>query len=556
MKAKVLTANLVWFLYSSVRTRIWRRASKNVETVQTKILMKLLSGNAWTKFGHKHSFGTIDSVSAFQKAVTVQSYEDVKPFIDEIATGTRNVLTTDSVQRFGVSSGSTSASKLVPYTESLIADFQQGIDPWIYYLMRDHLQTLGGKAYWSVTPIGERQRYSSGGIPIGFDDERLYFGKLTQWVLGTVMATPSELALVQNIDAFRYATLRFLLQEKSLSWVSIWNPTFATLFLNPLPKWFDRLIEDIRTGSMSVDLGVTPEVDALIRRSLKKSPRRAEELGRIRALKKGNIYEQVWPNLKLISCWAHGNSGEALKQLQTYFPNVEIQPKGLIATEAFVSFPLRGEESALSINSHFFEFEEVEEKTIRLAHELEVGKKYSVIVTTSGGLYRYRLNDVIEVLGFEAECPLIRFVGKQDKVVDICGEKLNEQFVNNVIKKVISKVSHEPSFWMVAPERSSAQNVEYTLFVQFGSALIIEESLLREVSQEIEASFRENFHYNYCRRLGQLGHCKIFLIRPEQDAFQAYLNTCTEFGQRLGDIKPVALHPYQHWSTKLEGKFI
>ncbi len=178
-----------------------------------------------------------------------------------------------------------------------------------------------------------------------------------------------------------------------------------------------------------------------------------------------------------------------------------------------------------------------------------------MIVTTSGGLYRYRLNDVIEVLGFEVECPLIRFVGRQDKVVDICGEKLNEQFVSNVVKQVISKVSHQPSFWMVAPERSFAQVVEYTLFVQFENTIVVEEEVLRDLSREIDSAFRENFHYDYCRRLGQLGYCKVFLIGSDQDAFQAYLTTCVELGQRLGDIKPVALHPYQEWSTKLQGRF-
>jgi hypothetical protein len=527
-----------------------------VEAVQAKILRQLISRNAQTEFGLKHSFGTIDSVTAFQKAVPIQSYEDVRPYIDKIADGAQNVLTADSVQRFGVSSGSTSASKLVPYTMSLIAEFQEGIDPWMYHLMRDYPGILGGKAYWSVTPIGERQKFSSGGIPIGFDDERSYFGKLTQWVLGTVMTTPSELAIVEDMDAFRYATLRFLLQEKSLSWVSIWNPTFATLFLNPLTKWFDQLIEDIRTGSMSIDLGVTPEVDASIRKSLIKSPRRAKELAQIRDRKNGSLYEEIWPRLQLISCWAHGNSGEAVKQLQNYFPNVAIQPKGLIATEAFVSFPLRGEASALSINSHFFEFEEVESKTIRLAHQLEVGGKYSVIVTTSGGLYRYRLNDVIEVLGFEAQCPLIRFVGKQDKVVDICGEKLNEQFVDGVVRQVISRSSNQPNFWMVAPKRSSAQVVEYVLFLQFGNGAIVVNNKLEDTSREIDSALRENFHYDYCRRLGQLEHCKVFLIEADQDAFQCYLTTCTELGQRLGDIKHVALHPYQHWSQKFKGKFI
>lgn len=556
MRLKVLTANLLWFLYSAVRARTWKRSIKNVEVTQAKILRQLLSRNTETKFGQKYSFNTIDSVTAFQKVVPIQSYEDVEPYIDEIADGGTNVLTIDQVQRFGVSSGSTSASKLVPYTKSLITDFQEGIDPWMYHVMKEYPGILGGKAYWSVTPVGERRKYSSGGIPIGFDDERSYFGKLTQWVLGTVMTTPSELALVQDMDAFRYATLRFLLQERSLSWVSIWNPTFVTLFLCPLEKWFDQLIEDVRTGSMSIDLGVTPEVDSLIRKNLRRLPWRAEELTQIRDRKGTDLYKEIWPSLRLISCWAHGNSGEAVKQLQGYFPNVAIQPKGLIATEAFVSFPLRGEASALSINSHFFEFEEVEDKTIKLAHQLEIGKKYSVVVTTSGGLYRYRLNDVIEVLGFESECPLIRFIGKQDKVVDICGEKLNEQFVSNTVRQVIPQFGHQPSFWMVAPERSSVRTVTYTLFVQFENNVVVEENILKSLGREIDSALRENFHYDYCRRLGQLTQVQVFLIASEQNAHQVYLTVCTELGQRLGDVKSVALHSFQHWSERFQGRFI
>ncbi len=554
MKIKVLAANFLWFLYSAVRTRTWKRAIKNVETAQAEVLHRIISENARTKFGRQHSFETIDSVAAFQKAVPTQTYEDARPFIDEIAAGAQNVLTAAPIQRFGVSSGSTSASKLVPYTASLISEFQEGIDPWLYFLMRDRPSILRGKAYWSVTPVGEKRKYSAGGIPIGFDDERSYFGKLTQWVLKTVMATPSELALIQNMDTFRYVTLRFLLQEKSLSWVSIWNPTFVTLFLNPLQKWFDQLIEDIRTGTMTVDLGIPPEIDKSIRMALVKSPRRAKELAQIRHKNRGNIYEEIWPNLKLISCWAHGNSGDAVKQLQSHFPHVAIQPKGLIATEAFVSFPFRGESSALSINSHFFEFEEVGNKTIRLGHQLEDGKRYSVIVTTGGGLYRYRLNDVVEVLGFEAECPLIRFVGKQDKVVDICGEKLNEQFVGDVVRQEFSQANLNPSFWMVAPLKSSPQTVEYILFVQLLNT--VGDDLLVRIGHAVDSAFRNNFHYDYCRRLGQIGQCRVFLIEAEQLASEIYLSTCVELGQRLGDIKTTALHPYLDWSGKFQGRFI
>ena len=554
MNIKVLTANLLWFLYSAVRTRTWKKAICNVEATQENILLNLLAKNAETVFGQNHSFTSIKSVADFQRKVPIQTYEDIQPCIDGIADGTSNVLTMEQVQRFGVSSGSTKASKLVPYTASLIADFQQGIDPWMYHLMKNHRGIMGGKAYWSVTPVGDRQKRSKGGIPIGFDDERSYFGKLTQWVLGTVMATPSELALVRDMDTFRYATLRFLLQEKSLAWVSIWNPTFAILFLSPLKGWLDQLIEDVRTGQLSVDLGVVPEVDATIRRALKKDPRRAEELERVR--NDTNLYGSIWPRLQLISCWAHGNSEEAVKQLRDYFPKVVIQPKGLIATEAFVSFPLRGEASALSITSHFFEFEEIESKTVRLAHELAVGRRYEVIVTTSGGLYRYRLNDVIEVLAHESECPLVRFVGKQDKVVDLCGEKLNEGFVMELVTKIVSRFGLNFQFWMVAPERNGDASPYYTVFVQTTSKSATSDGDLQSVRLEIEKGLRENYHYDYCRRIGQLGDLRIFVVGQGTYAHETYLSVCAEHGQRLGDIKSSALHPFQHWSEKFQGRFV
>ena len=65
--------------------------------------------------------------------------------------------------------------------------------------------------------------------------------------------------------------------------------------------------------------------------------------------------------MRLISCWAHGNAARALQHLRAYFPHAIIQPKGVLATEAFVSFPFKNDVSALSLRSHFFEFVAVDE---------------------------------------------------------------------------------------------------------------------------------------------------------------------------------------------------
>ncbi len=248
----------------------------------------------------------------------------------------------------------------------------------------------------------------------------------------------------------------------------------------------------------------------------------------------------------------------ALLHLQAYFPHAIIQPKGVLATEAFVSFPFKNDVSALSLRSHFLEFVAVDEAvpTIKLAHELQAGHRYAVIVTTGAGLYRYQLNDMIEVADFYRQCPLIRFVGRQSKVVDICGEKLNEEYVYAIVTNILAKYTLNTTFWMMAPEWPDENRPFYTLFIQFTPDTLSNEDQLHDVASEIDNAMQHSYHYEYSRRLGQLDHCRLFVIAPDSDALQTYLTVCTDLGQRLGDIKSTVLHAYQGWSRYFMGKFV
>ncbi|MHB9308572.1 hypothetical protein ACW0S9_01540, partial [Fusobacterium polymorphum] len=99
-------------------------------------------------------------------------------------------------------------------------------------------------------------------------------------------------------------------------------------------------------------------------------------------------YYKIWKDLKLISCWGDSNSTEYLKKIKEIFPNIVIQEKGLLATEGFISFPDTEENlSKLSIYSHFFEFLSLDNNRIYNASEIEINKRYELIITTSGGLY-------------------------------------------------------------------------------------------------------------------------------------------------------------------------
>ena len=586
---RVVLANLLWFVYAAIMSRRWRRAAHDVAGTQRAVLRRILSTNAASEFGQEHHFTTISSMEEYQRAVPLRSYEQFAPYIERIAAGQRAVLTVQDVRQFALTSGSTQASKTIPYTRALVNEFQEGLDPWVYYLFRRHLRLLLGKTYWSVTPVGDRKSLTPGGIPVGFDDEQQYFSPFTRWVLNSIMAVPPQLARLRDMETFRYVTLRLLLQERWLSWVSVWNPSFLSLLLDPLTEWFARLIDDIRRGTLSVASQIDePSRKAIIVRC-KRMPGRAAELEAMYVAWQGKafseldasgktLYEAVWPCLRLISCWAHGNAAQAVPHLKAYFPHAVIQPKGLLATEAFVSFPFSmsthsiannepptpgaqiEDASALSLLSHFFEFEEADEDmpSVKLAHELEAGRRYSVIVTTAGGLYRYRLNDLIEVASFYHQCPLIRFVGRQSKVVDICGEKLNEEFVRTVVTGIPARHQANPAFWMMAPEWASQDGARphYTLFIQFAPDDKIDEALLHRLAGEIDEALQASYHYEYSRRLGQLDCCRLFVISPHNDAYHTYLAVCIGLGQRLGDIKPAALHAYQRWSEHFSGTYL
>ena len=163
----------------------------------------------------------------------------------------------------------------------------------------------------------------------------------------------------------------------------------------------------------------------------------------------------------------------------------------------------------LSITSHFYEFEEPDGSTIKLSHELEKGKEYAVIVTTGGGLYRYRLNDQVRLEGHYRQAPLLRFIGKTEGVSDLFGEKIHEDHLRRILIRAFKKYGWQPDFYFVAPQLYP-NNCCYTLFLE-SPLKDNDDSILQ---MELEQSLLQNFHYHYCRRLEQLGAFKIRRLPP------------------------------------------
>jgi hypothetical protein len=545
-------ANSLWLAGCLPEYARFHRATKQVAVEQSAILSRILAANADTRFGRSHGFSSIRSAQDFQKRVPPCEYEDYQESIVEIAGGAPYILTRDPVRILEPTSGSSSASKLIPYTNSLHREFQAGIRAWIADLFLHFPDLMNGQAYWAVSPLAAKHRRPASRIPIGFEDDTSYLGGWQSRLVQAVMAVPGAVGLISEMDLFRYVVLLFLARSRNLKLISVWNPTFFTLLTDRLPEWGDELAGDVERGTIRA--GLERALPASIRDSLYRDPRRARELrAALRATTPGEIHTQLWPHLRLISCWADANASGAAAQLRKSFPHAELQSKGLLATEGFISLPLSNQKNAaLAIRSHFLEFlpadsvGRVDRDHPRLAHELDRSQQYAVVLTTGGGLYRYALHDLIEVTGHLRACPLIRFLGREGCVSDWFGEKLNEAHVSSVLRNAFSELGISPSFAMLACETQQISPA-YVLYIDAPEP----DALLHRAAEFVESALHENFHYHCARKLGQLGPLRAFRA---QGAAQAYIAACVRNGQRAGDVKPLALDRRNGWGSVFQGE--
>lgn len=476
----------------------------NIGRVQGAYLQELLRKNADTIYGQKYGFDRIHNYRDFARMVPLTRYEDYEPYIERMCMGERRVLTAEDVLLFELTSGSSGGKKLIPYTPSLKQEFQRGIRPWLYDIYDKIEGVTEGKSYWSITPVTAARQYAPCGIPIGFEEDAEYFGRLEQGIMGMLFAVGSEVKFVSDMQDFYWRTSVQLLNCEELSLISVWNPTFLTILCDYIVEHAGELARMLPSGR---------------RRLLWEAVR-------------ANRFDRLFPKLKLISCWADGAAADYVEAVRRRFPSVYLEPKGLLATECFVSFPLVGEEgSRLSVYSHFFEFRSLANNEIYPAHRLQKGE-YELIVTTGGGFYRYCIGDIVEVLEtYPNHPPRIRFLRRKGIACDLFGEKLTEEFVH----QVLLSLGIGEHFALLAPAGN-----RYCLYTDAGH-------ITREM---LDLALRESYHYDYCRSLGQLEGAAVQIVsgRPEKD----YIRRLSEEGMRIGDIKPAHLSGKSGWEEWFE----
>jgi hypothetical protein len=533
-------ANEIWLGANLARWRRFRRALRDPGRAQRRLLARCLKANAETEFGRRHRFGSLSGVEHYRQRVPLASYDDYRLSIDDIRTGHPNVLTRERVERLVPSSGSVTASKLIPYNRTLLAEFNRAIGPWVVDLYRHRPDLRNGPAYWAISPAEPESIDRPSEVPIGFDEDSAYLGGVLRKVVDRTLAVPGSIRRVHDTEAFKYSTLRLLLGLRELRLISVWHPSFLTLLVEPAGEHWDRLLGDIERGTLSPPAPMDTTIHEALTRNLVPDPGRAEQLARVGP----RDTTAIWPRLGLISCWGDGHSGDAVGGLRDTFPGVEIQRKGLLATEAFVSLPYE-ECRPVAVRSHFFEFIDDDGRS-KLVDELRRDAEYSVVVTTGGGLYRYRMGDRVRVDGFVERTPSLRFIGREDRVSDRFGEKLNDAYVSRLLNDILQPVASEVSFVLLAPDERD-EGVGYTLFLE------CRRDPPSDLADRLERGLRRNYHYRCCVKFGQLAPARVFRVR--RGAYRIYTEACRRKGTRIGAVKPTALSAESGWRPRFEGAY-
>jgi hypothetical protein len=413
----------------------WRPA-----VAQWDKLRDICTRNAGAEFGQKHGFKHIRSMADYQAAVPPQTYDTLAPWIDRVTAGEPNVLTAEKPLMFATTSGTTGAAKYIPVTPSYLQEYSHGIHVHTYRMMVDYPDMLEGKVV--VSSSNDEEGRTAGGVPYGAISG--YLARTQPAVLRRYFVMPYEVARVKDIEAKYYLTLRHALPG-DVRGILTPNPSSLLLLAQAMEKHADELIEDIRHGTVNsayLPAGAPPRLTA----GLVADHRRADQLAACLRATGRLVPAEAWPNLRAMSCWKGGTMPLYLRKLPEYFGDVPVRDLGYMASEGRGATPLvnSGAAGVLNVTSHFFEFVPVAQRDgadpdFLTAEELEADQEYFVYLTTSAGLYRYDINDIIRVVDFYRRTPVIQFVRKGQGISSITGEKLTEVQVTAALVDVVDR---------------------------------------------------------------------------------------------------------------------
>ena len=426
--------------------------------------------------------------------------------------------TKEKVRFFEKTSGSTAAlgnmldretrfstNKRVPYTKSLLKHFEKMFLISCYDIFSNLKSPLEfGKIFLSISPkcgVSEnnsRAINDSVLINTNLDDSNLqddqYLNRFLNFFLKKFLVIPTNMT-ESNEQLFFDKLIEKLAKEKSLEIISIWSPSYLLALM-------DMILE---RGS---------------REDLRRVLRSRSSNGELQ-----EFFQRKWPKLKIISCWSDGSSKSDYIYLKEVFFSVSFFSKGLMATEGVVSVPLVCAGGSVPfLNGTFIEGIDPSGNILGVEQWKE-GEQYDILITTFGGLRRYRLGDKVQVTHLFKKAPVIQFIGRVTEYCDMTGEKLHSSDILNLRERL------QCSSLIFAPHESIDEGRRYLAFLESSEVMSYDDE---ELAKSIETILSGHHHYNLSRFQKQLERVKIVRVKNLRKSCERYLSAK---GQPIGQQK-------------------
>ncbi|KAF8888218.1 GH3 auxin-responsive promoter [Infundibulicybe gibba] len=405
-------------------------------------------------------------LSTFTRTVPLSTYEDYRPYISRFTENPCLQSSVDSLLAPGLpifvaaSSGTSgSSAKYYPKYARPVENTDRAL---FASMMAGTPETDGptrcivfGLRYTHLLDVFDGQKVVRK-IPFGFGTAGTFCGH-NGWEIEndnefikmrlSGQVTPVAVAFIKPYYTFLFLHALFAMGERSLT---TFNTIFITAFSDLVrlieTHWKD-LVRAIETGQVP-DLEGLDELRPHIQAHLRPRPGRAEELRRI-SVNVGAVgwLKQIWPNLTLVAGNTTGWFSATTPRVRDHVgPSVSMQSVAYASSEAWIGAvynPKSGENLyKAQTTDDVLEYLDVDKpesaEYITQAWDLEVGKKYEVILTTRDGFWRYRLGDVLEIVGFAPEdrSPLIRFMERRSAVMRVSGEFVSEAELHRAVGSI------------------------------------------------------------------------------------------------------------------------
>jgi hypothetical protein len=486
--------------YTTYAKRQFINKTRRVMAAQEAFLKKLLDQQQNTELGKQFQIGKIRTLDQFRSQVPVYPYSFYEPYTERIAEGEANVLNPDPVAYISLTSGSTGKQKLVPVTWR----FQRSLRQANFAAIGFCLEALQSQKNWDAagqklqfgkiltTNSAKLQGQTPAGIPYGpVTVGSLRMGK---FFYEQTFAQPYDALLIGDSLARHYICLLFALRERQLSCMTANFPMLLLRTCNYLRQYAEFLIQDLQKGTIADWLVLEPELRSRLERRWRADPVRANELNAVLQQHGQLTPKLAWPALSYVATARGGTSDFYFQNFSQFFGQVPIFGGVYGSAEAtFGIFPdFNTDGSILAIESGFYEFVSEDQwdleypKTL-LPTEVRVGDRYRILVTSYSGFYRYDIGDVVEVVGFYGQTPMIVFRYRQGGLLSATTEKTTEAHVTQVMKTLQQEFQvHLDDFCVTLSEQEFPPYYWVNIELVKGEVLNYPEAFLRRFDEYLK----------------------------------------------------------------------